>query len=60
MPRLPMSLRRTLILLVGVLAAAGSAAQTGPQPTLPTTRLTAGMEEQAERLLEVVYGDRKS
>jgi len=38
-----MSSRRALLLLLGVLAAAGSAAQTGPQPELPTTRLTAGM-----------------
>ena len=37
-----MSLCRALVLL-GVFVAAASAAQTGPQPTLPTTRLTAGM-----------------
>ena len=37
-----MSLRRALAFL-GVFVAAASAAQTGPQPTLPTTRLTAGM-----------------
>lgn len=36
-------LRRIFTLLLGVALASNAAAQSGPQPTLPTARLTAGM-----------------
>jgi uncharacterized membrane protein (UPF0127 family) len=44
-PELPMlrTLRAVLPILAVVLLAGVAAAQTGPQPPLPTTRLTAGM-----------------
>jgi uncharacterized protein len=41
---LPLTLQvRFLALLLGVLLASDAGAQSGPQPTLPTARLTAGM-----------------
>ncbi|HTN48389.1 MAG TPA: DUF192 domain-containing protein [Burkholderiaceae bacterium] len=42
MLRLLVSLRY-LLLAVGAMLSVAAVAQTGPQPTLPTTRLTAGM-----------------